>query len=276
MEIGIYPNWARPGVGVKPRSDRQRPLLPQHARHCPVLEAGNALGFLVYPALEEHEAFQVQFRGEGQYCFRYFMRNLVGKWQTMFTVNIQLPVGSIGAIMEEVEFGMPDLPVTKQGALKMIRTFIVLEDLGTPAGAVTLRGAWNFKTPPGWDTVYTPVLNMIERPIAPTLVVRVETDWFPHDSEFRYVLQPGEGLPGARNLAIGQAFFVPREEHTLKEVGEEQLDALRDAKDEFLREKMKLRRTTRQGLEYSPHYARISRSLREAEDAASEADEEEE
>ena len=42
-------------------------------------------------------------------------------------------------------------------------------DLGTPPGAVTLRGATGFRTPAGWDTVYGPVLNMIERPFAPML-----------------------------------------------------------------------------------------------------------
>ncbi len=52
--------------------------------------------------------------------------------------------------------------------------------------------------------------------MAPMLVVRVETDWYPHDSEFRYVLQPGEGIAGAHNLPIGQVFFVPREEITMR------------------------------------------------------------
>ena len=31
--------------------------------------------------------------------------------------------------------------------------------------------------------------------VAPMLIVRVETDWYAHDSEFRYVLQPGEAIP---------------------------------------------------------------------------------
>lgn len=64
----------------------------------------------------------------------------------------------------------------------MASMFIAADDLGTPAAAVTLRGAWNFQTPSGWDTVYTPIFNMIERPQAPMLAIRVETDWFAHDS----------------------------------------------------------------------------------------------
>ena len=51
MEVRLFPNFRRPGVGLKPRRDGQRPFLPQHARHCPVLEAGSSLGFLVYPPL---------------------------------------------------------------------------------------------------------------------------------------------------------------------------------------------------------------------------------
>ncbi len=47
------------------------------------------------------------------------------------------------------------------------------------------------------------------------LVVRVETDWFAHQTEFRYVLQPGEGMSLNHTLPIGQMAFVPREEVTL-------------------------------------------------------------
>ena len=53
----------RPGTGLKPRREAQRPLLPQHARHCPVLEAGSALGYLVYPPLERIESFYVGYQG---------------------------------------------------------------------------------------------------------------------------------------------------------------------------------------------------------------------
>src|SRR5437762_14200855 len=113
-------------------------------------------------------------------------------------------------LKEEVTFTMKNPPITAEGAEAMARAFIVPEDLGTPPGAIALRGATNFQTPPGWDTVYTPIFNMIERPVAPMLVVRVETDWYPHETEFRYVLQPGEGIPGAHNMPIGQVFFAPR------------------------------------------------------------------
>jgi hypothetical protein len=91
--------------------------------------------------------------------------------------------------------------------------------MGTPPGAIALRGATNFRTPEGWDTVYTPIFNMIERPVAPMLVVRVETDWYAHETEFRYVLQAGEGMSVDHSIPIGQVMFVPREDVNLRAGG---------------------------------------------------------
>jgi hypothetical protein len=214
MEVTIYPNQARPGVGLRPKSESQRPLLPQHSRHCPVLEAGSALGYLVYPALEKHEAFFAEYLGDGVYQFKYFLADHAGKWEPLFGVRWQLPVGSIGKMSTEVAFAVPDPPIDEEGAKRIVRAFLVPEDLGTPPGAITFRGAFNFRTPEGWDTVYTGVLNHIDRPVAPALTVRVETDWYAQHTEFRYVLEPGQGMPGARTLPIGQVLFVPREDPT--------------------------------------------------------------
>ncbi len=245
---------------MRPRRESQRPLLPQHARHCPVLEAGSGLGFLVYPPLEQNESFHIEYQGEGRYQFLYCLSSAGGKWEPIFSVLVVLPLGSIGMFKEEVSFLTRNPPISREDAVNMARVFIVPEDLGTPPGAISLRGATNFQTPPGWDTVYTPIFNMIERPIAPMLVVRVETDWYPHETEFRYVLQPGEGIPGAHHLPIGQVFFVPREEMTLRDCSEDELAAIRRAKEEFFREKAALKVTTPFGLQISPHYLRQSRS----------------
>ena len=144
---------------MKPRRENQRPLLPQHARHCPVLEAGSGLGFMVYPALEPHESYHVEFDGEGQYQFTYLQTASGGKWQPIYTLKMVLPFGGIGMIKEQVEFHVPNPPFAPEDAKQVTRAFIVPEDLGTPQGAVTLRGNINFRTPDGWDTIYTPVFN---------------------------------------------------------------------------------------------------------------------
>lgn len=262
MEVGLFPHSTRPGVGLKPRQEQARPLLPQHARNCPVLEAASGLGFLVYPPLEDNEAFDVEFQGDGRYVFNFYMGARGTGFQPIFRVTMQLPVGGVGRIREDVELLVAKLPMSPEACRIMMRIFIVPEDLGTPAGAVTLRGSTNFKTPEGWDTVYTSVLNNIERPVAPLLVVRVETDWYGHESEFRYVLQPGEGIPGARGNPIGQVFFVPRDPVTLRDCSEDEVADIRAARSEFATSKAATTLATPHGLQYSPHYARESRARR--------------
>lgn len=260
MEVRLFPNSSRPGVGLKPRRESQRPLLPQHARHCPVLEAGSALGFLVYPALEPSESFHIEYQGEGRYQLVYYFSTKGGKWEPIFSVTFVLPVGGIGIIKEEVTFMTREPLLSKEAALSLARGFVVPEDLATPPGSISLRGSTNFRTPPGWDTIYTPIFNMIERPIAPMLIVRVETDWYPHETEFRYVLQPGEGIPGSYSVPIGQVFFVPREEVTLRECDGKELEEILHDKEQFARDKAATKVMTPYGLQYSPHYLRQSRA----------------
>src|SRR6185503_19779928 len=146
MEVRLFPNSRRPGVGQKPRRESQRPMLPQHARNCPVLEAGSALGYLVYPPLEPTESYHLEFQGEGRYQFVCFVNSPRGRWEPLFSVTIILPVSSLGMIKEEVTFMTPEPHMTREDALLAARTCIVPEDLRTPPGALSLRGATNFQT----------------------------------------------------------------------------------------------------------------------------------
>ena len=249
----------RPGVGLKPKREATRPMLPQHSRHCPVLEAGSALGFMAYAPLEEKESFYVEHEGEGQFKFVYYLQDKGGKPTPIFVVTMRMPVGGVGMVKEEVNvLNVPML--SKENALKVARVFLVPENMGTPPGAVALRGATNFMTEVGWDTIYSPILNMIERPMAPMLVVRVETDWYAHDTEFRYVLQPGEGITVAQSIPIGQVFFVPREEITMRNCTDAELQTIRESQKTFLHHKAEAAQQTSYGLTYSPHYLRESRA----------------
>jgi hypothetical protein len=133
---------------MKPHREGLRPLLPQHARHCLVLEAGSALGFMVYPPLTEKESFHIEFQGEGRYQFIYSLKTPTGDFEPMFSVGIVPPVGGIGMMKEDVSI-------------------------------LSRKTAMN------------------RRPVAPMLVVRVETDWYAHETEFRYVPQPGEVISAA-------------------------------------------------------------------------------
>ncbi|MGE0393097.1 MAG: hypothetical protein AB7I25_11495 [Vicinamibacterales bacterium] len=260
MDVRIFPNSRRPGIGQRPRRESQRPLLPQHARHCPVLEAGSSVGFLVHPPLGEGESYTVEYQGEGQYRFIYSIKTGATEWKPLFMVAFQLSVGGTGARREDVTLMIEPSEQARELAATMTRMFMVPDDLGTPAGAVTLRGAWNFRTPAGWDTVYAPVFNNLERPIAPMMSIRVETDWYVHETEFRYVLQPGESITGTHNLPIGQVFFVPREEIRLKDCSEAEIAELGRARDAFARGKAGDKLKTPYGLEYSPFYLKVSRA----------------
>ena len=195
-----------------------------------MLEAGSAAGFLVFPPLEPYESYYVGYEGDGRYTFMYYLAPPKGSPQQMFTVTIQMPIGSIGAMREDVQFHHKDLPINRDQALLMLRQLVVPEDLGTPPGALELRAATNFRTSEGWDTIYTPIFNMIERPVAPMLVVRVETDWYSHETEFRYVLQAGEGITLVHSIPIGQVFFVPRETITMRPCTGEEVKALEESR----------------------------------------------
>src|SRR2546422_4064195 len=94
MEVRLFYNSIRPGVGMKPRREGQRPLLPQHARHCPVLEAGSALGFLVYPSLEPNESFHIEYQGGGRYPFRLLLSGRHGQWEPVYTLELALALGN--------------------------------------------------------------------------------------------------------------------------------------------------------------------------------------
>ena len=265
MEVILFPNPLRPGIGLRPKKEAQRPQLPQHARLCPVLEAGSSLGSLVYPPLAENEQFHIGFDGEGLYQFGYSVNATGKKWEQIFFINYQLSVGAIGLRKEKVQLMVPETPGFKDTALAIARMFLSVDDLGTPAGAVTIRGAYNFKTSPGWDTIYSGVLNSTERPVAPVLVTRVETDWYVHDSEFRYILSPGEIITVSHNLPIGQVFFVPREEPTFRDGTDQEIVERQNTSHKFFDEKASNKKKTSYGMEYSPQYQKMSREQQKAD-----------
>jgi hypothetical protein len=93
----------------------------------------------------------------------------------------------------------------------------------------------------------------------PVLTVRVQTDWFPHNTEFRYVLQAGDVLSATGTAPVGQAFFLPREEPVLAEANDGQIAAFRRAQQEYWQGKAADTLVAPYGLAYSPHYRKISR-----------------
>ncbi|MBW8869116.1 MAG: hypothetical protein JF610_17595, partial [Acidobacteria bacterium] len=208
--------------------------------------------------LEPKESLYLEYEGEGRYKFVYYLKTQDGKPTPIFQITMSLSMGGVGMVKEEVTFiGAPLL--SREAALAVMRVFLVAEDMGTPPGAIALRGATSFRTPAGWDTIYTPIFNNIERPVAPMLVVRVETDWYSHETEFRYVLQAGEGITVEHAIPIGQVLFVPREEVNLLDASAEDVKTFEDARNEFAKKKAAAVQTTSYGLSFSPQYLRQSR-----------------
>jgi len=68
------------------------------------------------------------------------------------------------------------------------------------------------------------------------LVVRVETDWYSHETEFRYVLQAGEGITVEHTIPIGQVMFIPREEVNLLDATGDDVKTFEEGRNEFREE----------------------------------------
>src|SRR4026207_1530532 len=104
MEVRIYSNTRRPGVGMAPKRESTRPLLPQHARHCPVLEAGSAMGFMVYAPPDPRASMEVEHGGGGGYKFVYYLQNPNGKPTPVFVTTMTMSLGGVGMMKEDVQF----------------------------------------------------------------------------------------------------------------------------------------------------------------------------
>ena len=251
-EVTVLPNRYRPGVGLPAARVSPRPWLPQHARHCPVLEAASGLGLLVYPPLRLDESYQLLFQDQ-KYHFTYFREKTPGQWDDVFRMTFSLAVS--GGSSYSMELGVKDGETVSDEEVNEICTALILpQHFGQPEGAVGLRGSVDFRTPEGWDTVYGAVANHISRPMISCLTVRVETDWYAHGTEFRYLLQPGDLLHVSPTQPIGQVFFVPREEITLRDGTKEEGAEFSRRWDSFEKEKSGDQVTAPYGLRYSPLY----------------------
>jgi hypothetical protein len=253
VEVTILPNRFRPGIGLAPARVAQRPWLPQHARLCPVLEAGSALGYLVYPPLRLDEAFQVLY-ADTKYQVTYFRERKPGQWADLFRLTFSLAVGGGSSYSMELAVEAGTEPPTDAQVNEICTALILPQHFGQPPGAVGLRGSVDFRTPPGWDTIYGAIVNQISPPVLSCLTVRIETDWYSQGTEFRYVLQPGELLHVSATQPIGQVFFAPRDEITLREGTREELAEFSRVRDGFDQEKAADQVTAPYGLRYSPLY----------------------
>src|SRR5438045_1797727 len=139
VEVTVLPNRFRPGVGLAPTRVAQRPWLPRHARHCPVLEAGSALGYLVYPPLRIDEALQILY-AHTKYQVTYCRERKPGQWADVFQLTFSLAVGG-GSYNAELAITEGGEPPTDAEVNDLLTAVILPQHFGQPAGGVGLRGS---------------------------------------------------------------------------------------------------------------------------------------
>jgi hypothetical protein len=67
-------------------------------------------------------------------------------------------------------------------------------------------------------------------------------------------------------MPIGQVFFVPREDVTLRDATPEEIAALEQSRQQFFHDKAAAAQKTPYGLTVSPHYLRQSRAQKESKE----------
>lgn len=240
MEVRLIPTRRRPGVGLRPARENRRAFLPQHVRTLPVVEDANSLGFLVYPPLHLNESVQVQALGAGVITATFYVGDANGWRHPAFEGRAVRTAGFGGLCDQSITILDAGAGYDEESAGALLDA--LLSGVHAPPGTVGVRGTHHFVTPEGWDTVFTGVLNDVQRPSVGVLSVRAETDWFPVETEFRYVLEKGDVVSIIGGGPIGQVFFVPRDEPALVDATAEERDAFADS---LLESAAAVARTTR-------------------------------
>ena len=233
-------------------------MLPQHARFCLPLEAGSGLGYIVYPALADHESFAIRRVGPGELHFSFFGGDPTAPGR-LFSFRYSIPGGGAGVWTEDLVYRAPDGDLSDDEIAVRRDAVLRMASLWAPAGAVALRGQCDFRTPAGWDTVFTGMLNQASPPHLFAFTARVETDWYAFETEFRYVLQVGDLLSGSGTMPVGQVFLVPRDEITIEAADAMAVEEFRAQQARTVAEKLAHRRATATGLEYDVYYREKSR-----------------
>jgi len=252
IDVLEVPNQRRPGVGRRPVAENRRAWLPQQARFCPVLEDGSRLGFLTYAPLEDHEVLQVRRPRDELLRFSFAVTEAGGTTRPLWVIDLTSSAGGGGLDSHDVRFVDEGLALSEQEVIGQLDALTV--NLNAPPGAVGIRGAFDFVTPEGWDTVYLGVLNEVQPPRMPVLTARIETDWYAQQTEFRYLLGTGQTLSVSGSAPIGQVFFVPREVVELRAADADAVARFQEAGQRYWSERATKERTTNFGTLHSYHY----------------------
>jgi hypothetical protein len=260
MDVTLIPNQRRPGVGRRPVAENRRAWLPQQARFCPVVEDASRAGFLVFPALHDHEVFQARRLRADQLRFTFAVTDQDGDTRPLWSMDLTMAAGSGGLDTYDVRFVDDGIDLNQQQLIGQLEALTT--NLNGPPGAVGLRGAYDFITPSGWDTFYTGILNELTPPHVPVMTARIETDWYSQATEFRHVLDVGQTLSVAGTSPIGQVIFVPREDITLIDATEAGTAGFTNAQRQYWSERADKEHATNFGTLYTYHYRDLQKKHR--------------
>jgi hypothetical protein len=189
---------------------------------------------------------------------RFYVEGVPGQRALAFVVSIQPSAGTGGVEDMKVVFIEERARLSEELVLEMFDAIVT--NVNGPPGAVGIRGAHDFVTPPGWDTLYSGVLNEPQQPTIPVLVARVETDWYAQPTEFRYLLQRGDSVSVSGEAPIGQVLFVPREHVALVPGSDADRARFDRSQEEYWAERHAREKATNFGTTYSRYYRDLQRS----------------
>ena len=236
-------------------------MLPQHARMCGPLEAGALLGYPGVPTAHDHESFQMRRTGPGAVDFPSSAATRPRPTH-LFTLHYTIPATGVGVWSEDLS-----LPrAGRRGAHRRRYPGPARRAAahGQPVGPTRRRSPWrganDFRTAPGWDTVFTGVLNEAQ---PPSLCAR---DGAGRDGLVR--LRHGVPLraPGGRHrerlrTCPGRAGVRGAVRDTrLRQADQDEVDAFRASQHSFTRKKLDARAENALGLEYDTLYREASRA----------------
>ena len=265
MQVRLVPSRFRPGVGRRPARENRRAFLPQHARLIPAIEEANKLGFLVYPPLHDTESMQVHARQDDVLVITLWTGDEQGGRERAFVAEITRSAGAGGIDQVEITIVDDSRGYDEPAAQELLAALTA--GVNAPPGTIGLRGTHNFITPEGWDSIYTAVLNDLQRPTVGVISTRVETDRVPQDTEFRYALEGGDVLSIVGSGPIGQVFFVPREQALLTEASKTEEERFFNAQRIHRVESARQARVTKYGGAYTYQDPERARARLEGGDA---------
>lgn len=260
MDVTLIPNQRRPGVGRRPVAENRRAWLPQQARFCPVVEDASRAGFLVYPALHDHEVFQARRLREDRLRFTLALTGADATTHPLWTLDLTMAAGSGGLDAYDVRFIADETDLDQEQIIGQLEALTT--NLNGPPGAVGLRGSYDFVTPQGWDTFYLGILNELAPPHVPVMSARIETDWYSQATEFRHVLDVGQTLSVAGTSPIGQVIFAPRDDITLIDASEADTARFAEVQQQYWSERAEKERATNFGTLYTYHYRDLQKERR--------------